>query len=340
MSDTMTIRAKYFIFLGDVSKDIFAKTAFGMRDWRPAECAGQWRLPGCGVDLGLPDLKPAEAFAAGARTMVIGVAPSGGAIAKEWITSIVEALKSGLDVASGMHMKLEDVPEIKAAARSSGRSLFNVRYVDRQFDVGTGRKRSGKRLLTVGTDCAVGKKYTVLMLEREMIARGLKADYRATGQTGILISGGGIAIDAIISDFISGAAESLSPDNEADHWDLIEGQGSLFHPGYAGVSVGLLHGSQPDALILCHDVSRTEIHDCAGFPIPSLRQCIDLNLALASLTNPAARLAGVSVNSSALGAAQRDAYFAKVSDEFGVPCIDPIATGSAALVDHLVRDFA
>lgn len=336
----MEIKGKYLVFLGDVTDDIFAKTAFGLRDWRPDQCAGQYRLPGCAVDLGLPDMNPAAARAAGAQTLAIGIAPSGGRIAPSWITAIVEALEGGLDIASGMHMRLEDVPEIAAAAKASGRTLFNLRFADRGFDIGTGRKRTGKRLLTVGTDCAVGKKYTVLALEREMKARGMKADYCATGQTGILISGRGIAIDAVISDFIAGAAEWLSPDNDSDHWDLIEGQGSIFHPGYAGVSVGLLHGSQPDALVLCHDASRMEIHDFPGFPIPGLRQCIDLNLAIARTTNAKVRLAGVSINSSKLLIDQRGDYFRQISDELGVPCIDPIATGTADLVDHLARTFA
>ncbi len=132
---------------------------------------------------------------------------------------------------------------------------------------GTGRKRSGQRVLTVGTDCALGKKYTALALTQALQAQGAKATFRATGQTGIMIAGAGVAIDAVIADFIAGAAETLSPDNAPDHWDVIEGQGALFHPAYAGVTLGLLHGSQPDALVLCHDPSRTTIEDYPHMPV-------------------------------------------------------------------------
>ena len=123
----------------------------------------------------------------------------------------------------------------------------------RDFAVGTGKKRPGKRLLTVGTDCSIGKMYTALALEKEMRARGLKADFRATGQTGIFIAGDGVSIDAVVSDFVSGAVEWICPENDADHWDLVEGQGSLFHASYAGVTLGLIHGAQPDALVMCHE---------------------------------------------------------------------------------------
>ena len=134
-----------------------------------------------------------------------------------------------------------------------------MRQPPNNFKVGTGEKRAGKRLLTVGTDCAVGKKYTALAIEKTLRARGVDANFRATGQTGIFISGRGIAIDSVIADFIAGAAEWLSPANQPEHWDIIEGPGSLFNPAYAGVTLGLVHGSQPDALVICHDARRTRI---------------------------------------------------------------------------------
>ena len=143
-----------------------------------------------------------------------------------------------------------------------------MRHSDAAFPAASGRKRSGKRVLTVGTDCAQGKKYTALALAKNLQSRGVDASFRATGQTGIMISGEGIAVDAVIADFVAGAAEQLSPDNAPDHWDVIEGQGSLFHPAYAGVTLGLLHGSQPDAIVLCHDPSRRTIDEYPNFPIP------------------------------------------------------------------------
>ena len=248
----MDIPRPYLLFLGDAKDDLAAKTAQGIVDWRPEACVGQLRLPDCKADVGLADMSVAEAAAAGARTLVIGVVNPGGVFPDHWTQTVVAALAAGLDVASGLHMPLSAVPAIAHEADRFGRSLYDVRLSTQRFGTGSGQKRSGKRLLTVGTDCSVGKKYAALAIEREMRARGLNATFRATGQTGVLIAGHGVAIDAVVADFISGAAEWLSPDNAPDHWDVIEGQGALTNPSYSGVSLGLLHGAQPDALVLCH----------------------------------------------------------------------------------------
>ncbi len=332
----MLIPGKYLIYLGEAAPPLGAKTGLGLVQWRPDLCVGQWCTGVRSVDNGLPEMSPAAARAAGASPLVIGVAPSGGAIAPAWIAAIVAAIEAGLDVASGMHTRLGSVPRIADAAQRHGRRLFDVRYPARAFDVGSGRRRSGRRLLTVGTDCALGKKYTALSIAREMSRRGIDATFRATGQTGILIAGDGVAIDAVVADFIAGAAEWLSPDNAADHWDVIEGQGSLFHPAYAGVSTGLLHGSQPDALVVCHDATRDTIDEYPDFPIPGLRECIDLNLRMARLTNREVRCIGLSVNTSGLPAGRRDDYLRDLAARYSVPCFDPIATGTAPLVDFLV----
>jgi uncharacterized NAD-dependent epimerase/dehydratase family protein len=327
---------KYLIFVGDVQLPTDAKTGFGLVDWRREACVGQWRLPSCRVDLGVPDMTPAQALAAGARTLIIGIAPTGGAIAPAWIDSIVAALDAGLNVASGMHTRLGSVPAIAAAAKRSGKQLFDVRHAaDLAYTVAAGTRRTGKRLLTVGTDCAVGKKYTALVIARTLQQHGRKATFRATGQTGIMIAGRGIAIDAVVADFIAGAAEALSPANDADHWDIIEGQGSLFHPAYAGVSLGLLHGSQPDAIVVCHEAGRPEIEDYPGYALPSLQRCIDLNLELARLTNPNVRCVGVSINTARLSAQERTACLAQAEAEVRVPCIDPVATGAERIVANL-----
>lgn len=335
----MIIPGNYLLFLGDVADRLDAKTACGLVDWSRERCVGQWRLPSCGIDMGLPDMDFVQARAAGARTLVIGVTPFGGAIAPQWIVPIVAALEAGLNVASGMHARLASVPEIAVAAQASGVSLFDVRVPGASFPVGSGRKRSGRRMLMVGTDCAVGKKYSALAIARDMAAQGLKATFRATGQTGILIAGAGIPIDAVVSDFIAGAAEALSPDNDRDHWDVIEGQGSLFHPAYAAVALGLLHGSQPDAIILCHAAGRTHVDGYPDFPLPDLAECIDLNLAMARRINPEARCAGISINGSALASDARADYLAAISDRFGLPCFDPVASGPAALLAHIAATF-
>src|SRR6202007_1956790 len=147
--------------------------------------------------------------------------------------------------------------------------------------------------------CALGKKYSALCIARAFAERGLPVDFRATGQTGIMISGAGIPMDAVVSDFEAGAAEMLSPDAPPQHWDVIEGQGSLFHPSYAAVSLGLLHGSQPDVLVVCHEPGRTEMLGTARYRVPSLQDTIELNLRLGSRTNPRIRCGGISLNTSA-----------------------------------------
>jgi uncharacterized NAD-dependent epimerase/dehydratase family protein len=332
-----TIPTGYLLFLGDARDRVTAKTAGGILQWRPEICTGQLRLGPKTIDLGLPDLSPAEARAAGARSLVIGVAPVGGRIEPGWRPVLIEALNAGLDLVSGLHMRLDDDPELVAAATAAGRRLHDVRQPGGPYPIATGRKRSGLRLLTVGTDCAIGKKYTALAIHRAMTARGISATFRATGQTGILIAGGGIAIDTTVSDFAAGAAEALSPDNVADHWDVIEGQGSLFHPAYAAVSLALLHGSQPDAIVLCHDPVRTHIDDYPDFALPSVECCIEANLAAARLTNPAVRVAGIALDTSPLCDEDREAFIAEMAVRTGLPVIDPIATGADAIVDELLR---
>ncbi len=327
------IAKPYLLFLGDVETDIFAKTAFGLRDWCGDEVVGQQRLAGCRVDLGLPELDAAAAAAAGARSMVVAVASIGGALPGTWVPSLVAALEAGLDLVSGMHARLRDIPVVSETAARLGRQLHDVRHSDRPVPIATGRRRSGKRVLMVGTDCSLGKKYTALALARELQARGMNADFRATGQTGIMIAGDGIAIDAVVADFIAGAAEQLSPDAPPDHWDVIEGQGSLFHPAYAGVTLGLLHGSQPDALILCHDPTRTAINGFPDYPIMPLDEAIAGYLAVARLTNPAVRFVGVSLNTVKLDAAARAAALAAASEQTGLPACDPMQGGLGPIAD-------
>lgn len=331
----------YLIFLGDVGDDGHAKTGFGVLQWRARRCAGQMCLPGCKVDLGLPDMNVAAAVDAGIRTAIIGVAPSGGQLVPQWLSRLVDLAHAGIDIASGMHSKLADIPEIVAAAEQSGARLIDVRVPPANLPVGRGVRRTGKRVLTVGTDCAVGKKYTALALHRELESRGIPATFRATGQTGIMIAGSGIPIDAVVADFISGAAEILSPDNAADHWDVIEGQGSLLHPSYAGVTLGLIHGSQPDAVVLCHDAGREELLGMEGsFRVPPIDEVIEMVLHAARVTNRDCVCTGISVNTSTMTDDERTAYLADLEIKYGLPCADPIATGMAAIADALLEKKA
>jgi uncharacterized NAD-dependent epimerase/dehydratase family protein len=330
------LRKPYLLFLGDVQDKLTAKTAFGLKDWCADDVMGEWSLPGCSITLGLDRVAPAEAQRRGAGSIIVGIAPTGGRLPPHWVAELAAAADAGLDVVSGLHTRLTSFPELVQAAARRAVRLIDVRHSDLKFGTATGRKRSGRRVLTVGTDCALGKKYTALALVRNLTQRGVAATFRATGQTGIMISGEGIAIDAVVADFIAGAAEHLSPDNAADHWDVIEGQGSLFHPAYAGVTLGLLHGSQPDALVLCHDPSRRTIDEYPDFPIPDLKAAIDDYLRAGRLTNPKIRCAGLSINSSSLSDAECAAYFARLHGELGLPVCDPLRTGVDPLAAALL----
>ena len=329
------IAQPYLLFIGDVTLKSDAKTAFGLRDWTTGACLAQLRLPGCQVDLELPEMSPDEAVRAGAKTLVIGVAPVGGRIPQAWLPVLEGALEAGLDLAAGLHDRLGGNEKLVALARQHGRRLHDVRIPARDYAVASGRKRSGKRLLTVGTDCALGKKYTALAIAHELTRRGYDATFRATGQTGILISGSGIPIDSIVADFVAGAAEALSPDADAAHWDIIEGQGAINHPGYAAVTLGLVHGSQPDVMVLCHDPARREIEDYPGFVIPPLERVMALYLDAARLTNPNARFVGVSLNTSAFSEARANELLAEARSQCGLPCIDPLRTGAGPIVGFL-----
>jgi len=331
------IAAPYLLFVGSARSRIDAKTAAGIAYWRPELCRGQLRLDAEAVDLGLPDMSIQQAAAEGVRTLVLGLAMPGGSISKDWVQTIVEALRLGLDVASGLHTSLSGHPEIRDALATSTASLIEIRKRNLEYPVAGYRKRTGKRLLTVGTDCSIGKMHTALALEAAMRAAGRSVDFRATGQTGILIAGPGVPIDAIVADFVAGAAEALSPDAEPDHWDIIEGQGSLFHPSYAGVTLGLIHGSQPDALVLCHEPGRLANSDFADLPLPTLEECAELHLRMARMVNPAARLAGISLNTSALSGQEANLQLQRAMDALGVPAVDPNRTGVAAIIQELDR---
>jgi len=336
MTDLIALRTPYLLFLGDAESPLGAKTAAGVAHWRPEQCRAQLRLKADAVDLGLPDMTVREAAAAGCATFVIGLAPVGGGLPDSWVSLCVEVLDAGMDIASGLHTRIAAIPAIAEAAARTGRRVFDVREPPANLPCGTGRKRTGKRLLTVGTDCCVGKMFSALAIDAELRRRGANATFRATGQTGILIQGAGIAVDAVVSDFLSGSVEVLAPDNAADHWDVIEGQGSLYHPAYAAVSLGLLHGAQADVLVLCHELGRTDIDgDYEGYPIPDLAEVIATNLNLARRTNKNAVLAGLSVNSSKFAEKEALAAMAALEDTHNVPVVDPVRTGVAKLVDRL-----
>jgi uncharacterized NAD-dependent epimerase/dehydratase family protein len=319
----------YLLFLGDTIEPGYAKTAFGLRDWAGERCIGEWVLPGATVSTGLDRLTPAQAAARGARAVVVGVANPGGVIPDNWVLALAEALEAGLDIVAGMHTRLADLPVLAAIAARRGCRLIEIRTPPSDIPIANGMRRPGRRLLTVGTDCALGKKYTALAIARGLRARGMDAQFRASGQTGIMIAGEGMPIDAVVSDFVTGAAEMLSPAAAPDHLDVIEGQGSLFHPSYAAVSLGLLHGSQPDLFVVCHDPTRTHMLGHPGFTLPSIEAVIAQTVALGRLTNPDIRCAGASLNTSVLDPEAAQAAIAETAARLDLPAADPMRGGEA-----------
>ncbi|SFT98462.1 N-acetyltransferase DgcN [Sedimentitalea nanhaiensis] len=329
------IETPYLLFLGDAPDQLAAKVAQGIKDWRPENAVGQFRMAGCKADVGLSDMTLAEAKSAGAKTLVIGVANRGGVISPAWKEVLIAALEMGFDLASGLHNLLRDEGDLVAASQTHGGTLHDVRVPSVGYPIANGIKRSGKRVLAVGTDCSVGKMYTALALDEAMRKRGLKSTFRATGQTGILITGHGVPLDAVIADFMAGSVEYLTPDNDDDHWDIIEGQGSLFHVSFSGVTMALIHGGQPDALILSHEPSRAHMRGLPGYTLPSLETLRDTALPLARISNPACQVVGIAVNTQHMTEDEALSYLAEVEARMGLPAVDPYRQGADRLVDAL-----
>lgn len=331
------IETPYLLFLGDAPDQLGAKVAQGIKDWRPENAVGQFRMAGCKADVGLPDMTLEEGRAAGARTLVIGVANRGGVISQAWKDVLIEALGMGYDLASGLHNLLRNEGDLVAASQVNGQTLHDVRVPNVQYPIADGKKRSGKRVLAVGTDCSIGKMYTALALDKAMQEKGMKSTFRATGQTGILITGAGVPLDAVVADFMAGAVEYLTPDNDDDHWDIIEGQGSLYHVSYSGVTLALVHGGQPDALVVCHEPTREHMRGLPDYKLPTIGQVIDVALPLARVANPACVVAGISINTQHLGDQEALDYCAKVEAEMGLPTVDPYRHGGARLAEALAN---
>ncbi len=331
----MKIQAPYLLFLGDANDELSIKMAKGVADWRPEQCVGEYRLNNCTVSTGQPAMDIKTAKAAGAKTFVLSFANSGGTIDPAWIPFIIEALENDMHVVSGLHQKLTDIEQVSELAERRGLDLIDIRHPSQSFNTGKGYKRSGKRLITVGTDCSVGKMYTSLCIEKAMKAQGFDVDFRASGQCGILIAGDGVAIDCVVADFIAGASETLSPDNTSEHWDIVEGQGALSHPAFAGVSLGLLHGAQPDAIVICHAINRSTMRGLDNRPLPSIAQTIELNLAAARVTNPNAKVAAIAVNTSSVDEREALKICNAIAIEHNLPCVDPVRHGVDAIIGNL-----
>jgi uncharacterized NAD-dependent epimerase/dehydratase family protein len=330
------IPAPYLLYLGHSDDVVGIKTSRGLAVFRPEACVGEFRYDDCPLTVGMPRMSIEEGAAAGAKTLVLGIANPGGTMGQDLVDDAAAALEAGMNVAAGLHQRLRDEPRLVALAKEKGLQLFDVRDPPADLKVGKGYPRAGHRLLTVGTDCSVGKMYTSLALVTGLRARGVAADFRATGQTGILIAGGGVPVDAVVADFISGAIEALAPARDDDGWDVIEGQGSVGHPSFAGVSTGLLHGAQPEAIVLCHDPARPFMRGIPGRSLPDLRECLEMNLLVARLTSPDVRAVGVCLNTSTMDPSAAQALCRRTEDRIGLPCTDPMAFGVEAILDELL----
>jgi len=331
----MNIQSPYILFLGDATEQMSIKLATSISYWRPDLAIAEIALDACTVSTSLPKMDLISAKEQGVKTFVLGLVNSGGAIAESWIPTILQAIEQGMDIASGLHQRLDSIPEIAMHAQRYNVNLMDVRHPTQAFKTGTGEKRTGKRLLTVGTDCSAGKMYSSLAIHRAMKQGDFDVSFKATGQCGIFIEGTGVAVDCVVSDFISGAVEGLSPAADASHWDVIEGQGSLYHPAFAGVSMGLLHGAQPDALVLCHVENRDCMRGLNHRALPSLEQVMEINLIAAKLTNPNAQFVGLSINTSSMSEQDALQKCAEYEERFKLPAIDPVRMGVDKLLERI-----
>jgi uncharacterized NAD-dependent epimerase/dehydratase family protein len=282
-----------------------------------------------------------EALELGPTVALVGVATQGGRFPPEWLAILRACVEHGLDVENGLHVFLGDDPELGALAEERGVELRDLRRPPAELSTATGENLAvdATIVLTVGSDCAIGKMTVSLELDLEARRRGLRSIFVPTGQTGMVIAGWGIAVDAVVADFIAGAAERLVVEGRERGGELlwVEGQGSLLHPVYSGVALGLYHGSVPHLLVLCHEVGRTHVEGAGGgpHPIPPLRDLLELHERLALPARPA-RVAAIALNTRALGEDEALAAVAAAQEETGLPADDPVRFGAAKLVDAVL----
>jgi uncharacterized NAD-dependent epimerase/dehydratase family protein len=280
-----------------------------------------------------------ETLPFGPTVAIVGVATQGGRFPPAWRELLKDCIAAGLDVENGLHEFLTDDPELTALARQLGVALRDLRKPPAGLNVPTGAnlELDAKTVLTVGSDCAIGKKTVAVELDLEARRRGLESVFVPTGQTGIAIAGWGIAVDAVVADFLAGAAERLVVEGARRGGRLlfVEGQGSLVHPMYSGVTLGLIHGSAPHAYVLCHKAGATEVEGCPGHPIPPLPELVELHERVA-LRARRATVACVALNTADLGDDDARAAIAAASSETGLPADDPVRFGSGFLLDALL----
>ncbi len=270
--------------------------------------------------------------------LLIGIAPPGGRLPEDWRTMIKDAIRARLHILSGLHTILSDDPEFASLAKEHNVTLTDYRKIPSESEVvskGTWRGRKAKVVLTVGTDCNIGKMTTIVEVQKDMLKRGLKSDFVATGQTGILIRGRGIAVDSIISDYIAGCIELEVDRSIAEGYEyiLVEGQGALTHMGYSGVTFGLLHGCMPDAMVLCHQPTR--LKDDYGMPLPDLNRVIRFHEEAVKFFKET-KVVAIGINSIGLTDDESHAAAEKITRETGLPAVDAFRFGATRITDALL----
>ena len=278
-------------------------------------------------------------------TLLIGIAPMGGALPAAWRWQLLTAIEAGLDIISGLHFFIADDEELRTAAEKRGVTIWDVRRPPAKNRVAQfiPHRPGSHTILLVGSDCATGKMSTALEIDREASSRGLNSAFVATGQTGIMISGNGLPVDRIISDFVAGMVEEMVLDFTNKHdWVFVEGQGALNHPGYSPVTLGLIHGSMPDAMFLCHIAGATKIEGYENCPLPSLTRLIEINEEAISWVRPdrSSKVAGLSLITHHLDESEALDAVRRAEDETGLPATDVMRFGAGALMDALSKHFA
>jgi uncharacterized NAD-dependent epimerase/dehydratase family protein len=280
-----------------------------------------------------------DALCFGPTTALVGVATAGGRFPPAWRDLLRSCIAKGLDVESGLHEFLSDDVELVELAARHGVELRDLRKPPPGLNVPTGEnlELAAKTVLTVGSDCAIGKMTVSLELDREARGRGISSQFVPTGQTGIAIAGWGISVDAVVADFVAGAAERLVVEGAGRGGELlfVEGQGSLLHPAYSGVTLGLLHGSAPHAYVLCHLAGQTLVDENPRFPMPPLAELVDLHERISLKARPA-RVAGIALNTRRLDEGEARAAIEAAERETGLVADDPVRFGAARLLDAVL----
>ncbi len=310
--------------------------------------AGQDVAQALGIDLGrgIPVIRDIhEAFAYQPDTLLIGIAPQGGNLPESWRGQLLTAMENGLDIINGLHVFFSEDEQLRSAAQRYGVSIYDVRRPpDKRVVASYTPHRPGSHtILAVGSDCATGKMTAMLEMNLEARKRGLSSDFVATGQTGIMIAGNGLPVDRLISDFVAGMVEEMVLDYaEKNEWVFVEGQGALNHPGYSPVTLGLLHGALPDAMIFCHKAGTTGIEGYANCPFPAFKRMIEINEEAVNWLHPRhnSKVVGISVMTLHLPEQQAIDEIKRLEDLTGLPTTDLLRFGAAPLMDALIQHFA